>query len=73
MEIQKVSSCAPSTLKNDSKPPQKNQIYELDFSISTTKHYSCSTDRAFLTWNAMPSTLKPWSKTDLDRDDSLTS
>ena len=73
MEIQEGSSRAPSTSKNDSEPPQKNQISELDSSLSTKKEYNYSTDRAFLTWNVMPPTLKSSSKTDLDRDDSLTS
>ena len=51
----------------------KNKISELDSSTFPERKNNVFTDPAILTSNAFPLTLKPLSKPDLHRDDSLTS
>ena len=71
MEIQETSSNAPFTSIYGSKTPQKNAAF--GSSKSQKRKYSFYTDPAFSTSIVMPSTLKPPSKPDLHRDDSLKS
>ena len=71
MEVQEAYSSAPLTAIHDSKTPQKKNSAPV-FSKSPKRKNKFSADRAVLTSNVRLPTLKPLSKTDLQREDSLT-
>ena len=70
MEVQEASSSAPFSVIHGSKTLQKLETLHL-ITRCPRKKNKISTDPAFLTSNGMPPILKPSSKPDLYRDDSL--
>ena len=70
MEVHEASSSSHSTVKHDSKIPQKIKSSAIDSSKCPKRKYNIITP-AFPTWNAVPHSLKQSSIPVLHGDDSL--